>query len=44
MTRLQAIAAKSVDTSSLPDEQCDRMMYELYRLTEEEIAIIEGRE
>ncbi|MEW6587137.1 MAG: hypothetical protein AB1442_16195 [Nitrospirota bacterium] len=43
MTMPRVMAAKCVDTS-LPDEQCDWLVYGLYGLTEKEIAIIEGRE
>jgi hypothetical protein len=37
------MAAKSVDTSS-PEKDSDRLVYGLYGLTKEEIAIIRGRE
>ncbi len=36
-------ADPAADTSALEGE-IDRMVYELYGLTEEEIAIVEGRE
>jgi hypothetical protein len=41
MTRLRAIVAKSVDTSS-PEKDSYRLVYELYGLTEDEIEIVEG--
>jgi hypothetical protein len=37
------IAAESASTSS-PEKGSDRLVYDLYGLTYEEIAIIEGRE
>jgi hypothetical protein len=38
-----AFSAEAADTSAL-EREIDRMVYELYGLTEEEILIVEGRE
>lgn len=37
------VPAEAADTSAL-EREIDRIVYELYWLTEDEIAIIEGRE
>ena len=37
-----AFSAEAADTSAL-EWELDRIVYELYGLTEEEIAIVEGR-